>query len=162
MVSLRELSIAMFGAWRFATLDRSAVQFFDNTPEAFWRSFNAALVALPARHAGGHDQVVAGSVDLGEALLNVTLGYTPATNDSFIIVNNTGASAVTGTFEGLAEGDTITVSDVTLQITYAGGDGNDVELRQVPIYDFSAATFSVSEDAASGTATVTNTVFDKL
>lgn len=48
MVSLRELSIAMFGAWRFATLDRSAVQFFDNTPEAFWRSFNAALVALPA------------------------------------------------------------------------------------------------------------------
>lgn len=48
MVSLRELSIAMFGAWRFATLDRSAIQFFDNTPEAFWRSFNAALIALPA------------------------------------------------------------------------------------------------------------------
>jgi hypothetical protein len=48
MVSLRELSIAMFGAWRFATLDRTAVQFFDNTPDAFWRSFNAALFALPA------------------------------------------------------------------------------------------------------------------
>lgn len=48
MVSIRELSTAMFGAWRFATLDRSAIQFFDNTPEAFWRSFNAALIALPA------------------------------------------------------------------------------------------------------------------
>lgn len=48
MVSARELSIALYGAWRFATLDRSAIQYFDNTPEAFWRSFNAALVALPA------------------------------------------------------------------------------------------------------------------
>lgn len=48
MVSIRELTIALYGAWRFATLDRSAVQFFDNTPQAFWRSFNAALIALPA------------------------------------------------------------------------------------------------------------------
>ena len=48
MISTREISIALYGAWRFATLDRSAVQFFANTPEAFWRSFNAAAVALPA------------------------------------------------------------------------------------------------------------------
>ena len=48
MVSTRELSIALYGAWRFATLDRAAIQYFDNTPEAFWRSFNAALIALPA------------------------------------------------------------------------------------------------------------------
>lgn len=48
MIGTRELSIALYGAWRFATLDRAAVQFFDNTPEAFWRSFNAAAIALPA------------------------------------------------------------------------------------------------------------------
>jgi hypothetical protein len=48
MVSTRELSIALYGAWRFANLDRAAIQYFDNTPEAFWRSFNAALIALPA------------------------------------------------------------------------------------------------------------------
>jgi hypothetical protein len=48
MVSIRELSTALYGTWRFVMLDRSAAQFFDNTPEAFWRSFNAALVALPA------------------------------------------------------------------------------------------------------------------
>jgi hypothetical protein len=48
MIGPRELSIALYGAWRFATLDRSAIQFFDNTPEAFWRSFNAALLTLPA------------------------------------------------------------------------------------------------------------------
>ena len=48
MISTRELSIALYGTWRFAALDRSAIQFFDNTPDAFWRSFYAALVALPA------------------------------------------------------------------------------------------------------------------
>jgi len=48
MVNSRELSVALYGAWRFATLDRAAVQFFDNTPEAFWKSFNAAWLALPA------------------------------------------------------------------------------------------------------------------
>lgn len=48
MVNSRELSVALYGAWRFATLDRAAVQFFDNTPESFWKSFNAAWLALPA------------------------------------------------------------------------------------------------------------------
>lgn len=40
--------MAIYGIWRLAKLDRSAVQFFDNTPEAFWRSFNAAIIAAPA------------------------------------------------------------------------------------------------------------------
>lgn len=48
MVNPRELSIALYGSWRFATLDRAAIQFFDNTPDAFWKSFNAAWLALPA------------------------------------------------------------------------------------------------------------------
>lgn len=48
MISIREFTVALYGTWRFAMLDRSAIQFFDNTPDAFWRSFNAALVALPA------------------------------------------------------------------------------------------------------------------
>lgn len=48
MVNPRELSVALYGAWRFATLDRAAIQFFDNTPDAFWKSFNAVWLALPA------------------------------------------------------------------------------------------------------------------
>ena len=47
MVSVREFSAAVYGAWRFATLDRSASQFFDNTPDAFWKSFNAAIFVAP-------------------------------------------------------------------------------------------------------------------
>ncbi len=48
MVSARQFALAMYGCWQFARLDRSAVQYFDNTPEAFWKSFNAAIFAAPA------------------------------------------------------------------------------------------------------------------
>lgn len=48
MVNVRELSTAIYGAWRFAMLDRSAVQYFDNSEYAFWKSFNAAAIAAPA------------------------------------------------------------------------------------------------------------------
>ena len=47
----------------------------------------------------------------------------------FTIINNDGADAVSGTFNGLAEGGTITFNTVTLYITYTGGDGNDVVLQ---------------------------------
>ncbi len=47
MVTVREISIAIYGAWRFAVLDRTAAHFFENSPAAFWKSFNAALFAAP-------------------------------------------------------------------------------------------------------------------
>ncbi|MEQ9121520.1 MAG: hypothetical protein RIM80_03010, partial [Alphaproteobacteria bacterium] len=43
-----ELALALYGVSRLVKLDRAAVQYFDNTPEAFWRSFNAAVIAAPA------------------------------------------------------------------------------------------------------------------
>ncbi len=47
LVSTRELGLAIYGAWRFARLDRSARELFENSEDAFWKSFNAALVAAP-------------------------------------------------------------------------------------------------------------------
>jgi len=73
----------------------------------------------------------AGTVTLGGAL-NVTLDFTPATGDSFTILEKTGAGAVTGTFNGLAQGATFNVGAVSFQITYTGGTGNDVVLTCVP------------------------------
>jgi hypothetical protein len=35
MVSAREASYAIYGAYRLARFDASGVQFFDDTPEAF-------------------------------------------------------------------------------------------------------------------------------
>jgi fibronectin-binding autotransporter adhesin len=77
-----------------------------------------------------YDQLVVssgGTVTLG-GTLSLTLGYTPSFGTTFTIIDNQGASAVTNTFSGLAEGGTITSGSYTFQITYSGGTGNDVVL----------------------------------
>jgi hypothetical protein len=48
MVSIRDISIALYGVWRLASLDRAGADLFDNTAAAFWKSFNAAWLAFPA------------------------------------------------------------------------------------------------------------------
>jgi hypothetical protein len=48
MASLREVSIALHGAWRLARLDRGGVAYFDVSETGFWRSFNAAVLVYPA------------------------------------------------------------------------------------------------------------------
>ncbi len=77
----------------------------------------------------GHDQLnVTGTVNLGGATLNVTSGFAVSSGNSFVIVNNDGADAVTGTFAGLPQGGTFVVSGTTYSISYTGGTGNDVVL----------------------------------
>ena len=76
-----------------------------------------------------YDQVnVTGTVSLGGATLNPTLGFAPTTGQQFTIINNDGADAVTGTFAGLPEGTVFSIGTKTFQISYAGGTGNDVVL----------------------------------
>jgi predicted outer membrane repeat protein len=72
-----------------------------------------------------------GSVDLGNATLNIILGFTPALGQTFTIINNQSTAAVTGTFNGLPEGAVFTVGGSYFRITYQGGDGNDVVLIAV-------------------------------
>ena len=45
-----------------------------------------------------------------------------------MIIKNDLADATGGTFKGLAEGATFTVSGYVFKISYVGGDGNDVVL----------------------------------
>jgi hypothetical protein len=73
---------------------------------------------------------VNGTVTLGSPTLEILLpGVLPSAGQSFIIIANDGtADPVSGTFAGLPEGSTFAASGVTFQITYAGGDGNDVVL----------------------------------
>ncbi|MBX7106439.1 MAG: hypothetical protein K1X57_20345 [Gemmataceae bacterium] len=79
-----------------------------------------------------YDQLaVYGTVSLG-GTLHVALGFVPAVNDTFTIINNDGTNdKVTGEFNGLPDGSTISVNGVNLQINYNGGDGNDVTLKAV-------------------------------
>ena len=48
MITAAEISRSLFGAWLLARFDRNGAYLFDNTQEAFWRSFWAAFIAFPA------------------------------------------------------------------------------------------------------------------
>ncbi len=48
MISALEAARGIYGAWRLAHGDRGGLAFFDTSIGGFWRSFGAAIVALPA------------------------------------------------------------------------------------------------------------------
>jgi hypothetical protein len=77
-----------------------------------------------------------GTVTLAGKLKLMIVGTTlPALNSPFTILNDGNASnAISGTFTGLPEGGTFTVTvgatTMTFKISYVGGDGNDVTLTR--------------------------------
>ena len=85
----------------------------------------------------GCDQInVAGTVNLANASLGVTSTRTNADSEVFVLIQNDGTDAVTGTFLNLSEGSQVTVGGVVYFITYRYnaetgqfGSGNDVALR---------------------------------
>ncbi len=72
-----------------------------------------------------------GNVSIGGSTLAVVFSFASATGNAFTIINKTSGGAVTGTFAGLAEGATFVSSGRTYQITYVGGDGNDVVVTDI-------------------------------
>lgn len=80
-----------------------------------------------------HDQIVTDVSNLdkdsnGGTTLDISLGYVPNVNDSFIIINNTDVFPVSGFFNGLPEGATFSIDDNLFSISYTGGNDNDVVL----------------------------------
>ncbi len=77
--------------------------------------------------------VVTGTVDLGNAPLNVILGVIPVSGAEYTIIDNDSNDGIQNTFAGLSEGASFNVNAVEVSlffnITYVGGDGNDVVLR---------------------------------
>ncbi len=83
-----------------------------------------------------YDQIdVTGTVDLGGATLDLSIGGSFSIGDNLILIDNDGVDGITGTFDGLAEGTNLTRSGYTFQISYAGGTGNDAVLtvRGIPV-----------------------------
>ncbi len=67
-----------------------------------------------------------GTINLANATLSTTLNsFTPTPDEQFTIVNNTGTSAITGTFAGLPEGATLSVSGTSFSISYKGGPNSN-------------------------------------
>lgn len=80
---------------------------------------------------GKADKVVANGVSVNGASLTVSHVGTPSAvpvGTSFMLVENTASTPVSGTFDGFAEGSLLEVEAVRFRITYQGGDGNDIAL----------------------------------
>ena len=109
-----------------------------------------------------YDQVnVTGGVDLGDATLNVLLGFTPSAGQTFTIIANDLADAVAGTFSGLPEGSIFTAGAGRFSISYVGGSGNDVVLTALnvpPTIDkvFGMLSILVTTETTTLTFTLTN------
>lgn len=82
----------------------------------------------------GHDQLhVLGNVLLMGGTLQLTMNKVGGAGNEYMIIRNDGPNPVTGSFTGLPEGAMLTNNGIALQITYHGGDGNDVVLQQLPV-----------------------------
>ena len=81
----------------------------------------------------GHDQIVViGAVNLA-GNLNVALSGSYVFGDEVILIENDGADAINGPFNGLNEGDTaVNFGGFDWIASYTAGDGNDFSLTAVP------------------------------
>lgn len=88
-------------------------------------------------HASGDYDVItlkgAASIKDLELVIKPKSGFTPKEGDTFKIINKTSAGLVQGVFKDangpLPEGASATAAGVKYQISYKGGDGNDVVLK---------------------------------
>ena len=88
-----------------------------NTPgSGFAQTMITAGIDLDANLSGG-------------ATLEVLLNSIPSAGDAFVIIDNEGGLSVGGNFAGLPEGSTLLIGSVPLEVSYIGGNGNDVSLR---------------------------------
>jgi hypothetical protein len=75
---------------------------------------------------------VTGGVALASGVnLSVGLGFVPAQGQVFLLVDNDGSDAVSGTFNGLPEGANFNIGPYPFQISYVGETGNDVILTSL-------------------------------
>lgn len=83
------------------------------------------------------DKLVANGLTLGPTTVfnfsDIAASSTALTPSAvFTIIDNTSANPISGTFTGLPEGSVINVGVNSLQLSYAGGTGNDATLTVVP------------------------------
>jgi PKD repeat protein len=97
-----------------------------------------------------YDQLkVNGAVNLQNAILNASLGFTPTPGQTFVIIDNDGLDAVNGTFAGLPQGSVLNMGGQRFRISYQGGDNNnDVVLTRNRRPAGASAGFALSEDTA--------------
>jgi hypothetical protein len=109
-----------------------------------------------------YDQIVVssgGTVTLGTAILTtLSTSFTGNAGTVFTIIDNQGANAISGTFNGLAEGAVISENGNYFKISYVGGTGNDVTLTAVllPVITAINPTFGPTSGGSPITITGSN------
>ena len=81
------------------------------------------------------DQVIANGVTIESGAqfdFNAVDNKRLTVGTTFIVINNTSANPISGTFGNLADNSTFTVGLNNYQSSYEGGDGNDLTLTVVP------------------------------
>jgi cytoskeletal protein CcmA (bactofilin family) len=98
----------------------------------------------------GHDQLaVHGTVTLSNPALQVSFpALVPAPGSSFVLIDNDGTDAVSGTFAGQPEGSAFSAGPTQLRISYTGGSGNDVVVTA--LHDTSTTLASSANPTVSG------------
>jgi autotransporter-associated beta strand protein len=117
-------------------------------------SMGTYAVELAGLNAGtGYDQMnVRGTNNLANATLSLNATYSSpvAPGQQFVIINNDGTDPITGTFNGLTNGSTLSVGGFKYSVNYAGGTGNDVvlTLTDVPAGQAGSSVLSGNGNAA--------------
>jgi autotransporter-associated beta strand protein len=103
------------------------------TKNLIGQAASALRVELNGTQAGvNYDQVqVNGVVTLAGAALEVSLSHNGGAGQQYVILSNDGVDAIIGTFTGKPQGATFASGGAQFQISYTGGDGNDVVLTQL-------------------------------
>lgn len=92
------------------------------------------------------DRIVATSLSIGGAALELEAGVPPTVGTVTTIAEVVGGAAVVGTFTGLPEGAMVYNDRAGLRISYRGGDGNDVTLTRMILPDAPSALAAASGD----------------
>ena len=104
----------------------------DGTLKTYTTTITRPAIDPTFTSAGTIPVTANGYTATGDSLGTVTLGFAPTTGLILTVVNNTSATAITGTLPGLAQGQAITLSynsvPYTFHVDYFGGTGNDLVL----------------------------------
>jgi hypothetical protein len=101
-------------------------------------STSTLFIELNGTTAGSsYDQlVVNGQVNLGNAGLSGSLGFTPAEGDLFFILNNYGSDPFVGLLAGVTQGSSVNLGGSNFLVSYSGDTaggtflgGNDLTLQ---------------------------------
>ena len=110
----------------------------------------------------GYDSLHAnGTINL-EGGLELAGSFAPAIGDEFLIVQNDGTDAITGTFSGFPEAFTFDRNGQQFRISYVGGTGNDVVVTTLTAAN-QAPTVNAGSDQTitlPSTATLSGTASD--